>query len=1217
MKNIVNVISLIILCVALLGFMPVSVNAQDDCFSIIEHYSYYGDWNTEDRTDDDNNTYQLVIPPYWFDSWLMKNAYIYPKFDKYDKRVDLYRESFISGILQGELTIRLNSEAQGRSLIKQFAQELLDKGIPFSEETTNLLEALVKSSGSYRLDPSTIQASTEEIASHTKSVKFANTLDSLGIGLKSLSFVYNIHNDAMKDLFVHSLASANSLERIAVIDNWMSSNPPSDSAMIEGYELAKAEIVSYVDNEPTYLREVISQFDNGIIIPALDLAQSWTLFILSKVGVEIGKGLGTAVGIVTTVGMSYYDLYTEDIESFQLICAEAMVDKWLQWRIIEYDWEFYDEPTCRDARELYYQTHFVRLGLSYSAFKLHDDMFRFRWSWTGVGKLLSEIVSLRYDDVQDLRDFLNEEMTDIKDHALRYQKEYKFDVITAPQVISHVTTSINPPEIKIALSRDLDQTTVNSNCISMIGSSSGVIDFTCEFSNDNNILTITPIGTLEYEETITVTLDTCLQNEDGEGLENPYVFSFTLDNAPQVIISTWSGNNGNITEEIEFVDIGSDFTVHANPDPDFQVDKWYIDGQFEQDGGSSLTLTDILQSHSVGVTFRPTILGHINCRFPDGGELFARGAKVDIRWGFDGIIGENVIIELLDNNSPVDTISSSTRNDQFHTWDIPNNIDLSTSYKIRVSSIDDPTIFGQSPSEFEIANEVYVPPVIEIANLSELQDVLSNMGSSQFPDTAYYKLTADIDCQGQDLTPVSILFEGTFDGNSHTIYRYDMRDTTMDYMGLFSTIYRRGVVKNLNIGYDVSIRGRDYVGAIAGENLGQVINCVVGPQENQNSQVRGRHYIGGLVGENRGLIRSCRTRKSGSSQLEVIGDGTVGGISGRSGEGSGTYSNIEYCLSDCYVDSDDDYAGGITGINSDTVSECMYVGSHIQASSWGSGGIVGWNQSGLVVNCCNAGRVIGGDAFNGGIVGWLNGGRVESCLSYGPMTYSPKGGIAGNHCSGANGVFDCLWDTQATGCPEAVPMDPCNVVNSFGFPSAVFSDPSIYVDSVGWDTTNVWLIRPGQGYAYLRGIGEQLDHPLNILVSSEISSGIMISWDMIDFLSDGITLNAKYKVYRSDTTVVTDNTVELTDWISDTELLDTTAHPERNYYYSVKSASNIIGARESELSELINGYRVYPPVPSPYNVASSEDFVKSVLIEWEASDANYYKIYRTPISAIK
>lgn len=119
----------------------------------------------------------------------------------------------------------------------------------------------------------------------------------------------------------------------------------------------------------------------------------------------------------------------------------------------------------------------------------------------------------------------------------------------------------------------------------------------------------------------------------------------------------------------------------------------------------------------------------ITVNSPAAGDEWARGSQVNILWNSDaasevlkkldesepiigtgidsqerdGISGEtkaqvlsNVKIDLYHGGNKVNTIAANTENDGSHSWTVPKNTTLGSNYKVRISCVSDPRVFGES-----------------------------------------------------------------------------------------------------------------------------------------------------------------------------------------------------------------------------------------------------------------------------------------------------------------------------------------------------------------------------------------------------------------------------------------------------------------------------------------------------------------------------------------
>ena len=169
------------------------------------------------------------------------------------------------------------------------------------------------------------------------------------------------------------------------------------------------------------------------------------------------------------------------------------------------------------------------------------------------------------------------------------------------------------------------------------------------------------------------------------------------------------------------------------------------------------------------------------------------------------------------------------------------------------------------------------------------------------------KLDADIDCTGKtDFAPIgngTEPFQGNFDGNGKTISNLSMTDVDKDQVGLFG--YNAGTIKNLTLsGCTISGgggNGDNFVGAIAGKNIGAVNYCSVNGTSTISaySDISTSVYAGAVVGYNNtgGTISSntyestvtTKTKKQGETDYTTKSGQTQRGI----GNGDDVIGQVE------------------------------------------------------------------------------------------------------------------------------------------------------------------------------------------------------------------------------------------------------------------------------------------------------------------------------------
>ena len=273
------------------------------------------------------------------------------------------------------------------------------------------------------------------------------------------------------------------------------------------------------------------------------------------------------------------------------------------------------------------------------------------------------------------------------------------------------------------------------------------------------------------------------------------------------------------------------------------------------------------------------------------------------------------------------------------------------------------------------------------AQLAYLASEVNKEGKTY--ENSYFVLTADIDLNNHDWTPIGnsfsgllfnrtdySLFAGNLDGKGHTISNISMGAESSplesDVFGLFGatggklsnvnldgvTIY--GTAKNDNVsGYVIGLAG-----ALAGSASGPIENCHV-TNLNMTMKIpdanRRVYWIGGLVGALDGrYIDECSV--SGSI-TEKAGKGSIGGLIGELGKAA----KITYSRSDVTVNVKADSRGGAN------------VGGFIGKGNGKT------DAETIIRNCYATGNVTGG-AYTGGFAGGLWGLNIKNCYASGNVS---------------------------------------------------------------------------------------------------------------------------------------------------------------------------------------------------------------------------------------
>ena len=239
------------------------------------------------------------------------------------------------------------------------------------------------------------------------------------------------------------------------------------------------------------------------------------------------------------------------------------------------------------------------------------------------------------------------------------------------------------------------------------------------------------------------------------------------------------------------------------------------------------------------------------------------------------------------------------------------------------------------------------------------------------------ELEDDIDLTDQDFEAIPS-FAGEFRGNGHTIRGLNI-ETEGSIQGLFRYVRLGATIQDLNLEGNIAPKGsRSYVGSLAGQNAGTIVNCsfsgsvsgsthvggLVGHNQltglmetcTVSGQINGQHFVGGLAGDNNGVIRECLNEASINITVQEnaveLGDVSLDSV--LESESAVTVTDV----------------GGITGTNIGVIRECENTGNvGYSKIGYNMGGIAG-SQSGYIVECVNRGEIMGRKEV-GGIVGQM------------------------------------------------------------------------------------------------------------------------------------------------------------------------------------------------------------------------------------------------------
>ena len=340
----------------------------------------------------------------------------------------------------------------------------------------------------------------------------------------------------------------------------------------------------------------------------------------------------------------------------------------------------------------------------------------------------------------------------------------------------------------------------------------------------------------------------------------------------------------------------------------------------------------------------------------------------------------------------------------------------------------------------------------KISNCQELQSMQTNLN-------AHYILINNIDCSSTKtwnslagFQPIGPFFNGNFNGKGFTIDGLFINRPNSESVGLFISTTGNSKIINVKL-IDVYVSGKNYVGAIAGENRGEIVDS-----SSAGYVFASGGYAGGLVGFNNDLtlqlIDKSGVISSSSASGSVIGQTfAIGGLIGKNFGGKVYSSSFSGDV------RGSDRVGGLVGFNEGGLINTSFSLGIVYGFSSSTGGLVGYEDGNSIQNSFSNASVIGNIGV-GGLVGYMNGNEINRVYSFGRVQgNSNVGGLVGHN----DFSFSCaisFWDTQTSG--QTTSAAGCGT----GKTTSQMKQQSTFS---GWDFTNIWEINNGVSYPYIKG----------------------------------------------------------------------------------------------------------------------------------------------------
>lgn len=280
-----------------------------------------------------------------------------------------------------------------------------------------------------------------------------------------------------------------------------------------------------------------------------------------------------------------------------------------------------------------------------------------------------------------------------------------------------------------------------------------------------------------------------------------------------------------------------------------------------------------------------------------------------------------------------------------------NDVNIETEYKINFPAAIPMNMTGSGKAE-----DPYM-----VKSYTDLQALAQATENGNDLAGVHFKLANDLSLES--VSPASYVaigtagcpFAGVFDGDGKTISNLIIDGTGFINTGLFGSIGKTGVVKNLNFNRCAVTSFGENIGIVAGESAGtisgvNITSCVV----DCNGELGGG-IVGNLLAQS--VVENCSF--SGS----VTTAGSVGGIAAEA---------VEATIKNCVVKAN---------LTVDAYTSVMYNSQ--------CGGILGTGfRKCLISDCYVSGTITDkvGYAYTGGICAYLGGSEVRRCFNTAPIS---------------------------------------------------------------------------------------------------------------------------------------------------------------------------------------------------------------------------------------
>ncbi|MBI2925201.1 MAG: carboxypeptidase regulatory-like domain-containing protein [Verrucomicrobia bacterium] len=249
-----------------------------------------------------------------------------------DFRAQRYRMAFLAAIMQPELEKRLRQDGSYNDSLRALAQAVLEsstKNGPGAIRLASVINKAAQLEVGELSENGGVNAAMDDLSRIVKESHLKDALKNTGLLLSGLKTGLKLGADTLQELFMQEIATEQTRERLECMELFVSQASLPDPAIVDGFQLAKSEVLQYLHSKQDWLQAAVRGVSNhapGYLISVAELTEK-LLELKGILALRAGVAAKISVGFfVLSLG---YEL-AQFVDLTQALSAAATVELALQ-----------------------------------------------------------------------------------------------------------------------------------------------------------------------------------------------------------------------------------------------------------------------------------------------------------------------------------------------------------------------------------------------------------------------------------------------------------------------------------------------------------------------------------------------------------------------------------------------------------------------------------------------------------------------------------------------------------------------------------------------------------------------------------------------------------------------------------------------------------------------------------------------------------------------